>query len=103
MRKLLFAALLVLAACDGQSMDVFVGHSEQTLRDSLGPPTAVVYVPDGTRVLTYRIERQYAALPASGPLDDTAQAAPFCSTSFIIRNGFVASLSHFGNDCPFSS
>ena len=99
MRKLLVAGLLVLAACDGQDMDMFVGHSERTLRDSLGPPTAVVHVPDGTRVLTYRLDRQFAALPASGPLDGTGQGALFCSTSFIVRNGFIVSLSRFGNDC----
>ncbi len=100
MRRLLFAGLFVLAACDGPDMDVFVGHSESTLRESLGAPTTVVQMPEGARVLSYRFDRQYAALPASGPLDGTGPGALFCTTNFMIRDGMVIGLSRFGTDCP---
>ncbi len=100
MRKLLMAGVLILAACDGPGMDVFVGHTEQTVRDSLGAPTSVVHVPDGTRILNYRLSRQYAALPSGGPQDGGGFDQPYCSTTFVIRDGVVASLSQFGNSCP---
>lgn len=99
MRKLLIAGVFILAACDGPGMDVFVGHTEQTLRDNLGTPTTVVNVPDGTRILSYRLSRQFAALP-SGAQDGVGSSAPYCSTTFVIREGVVASLSQFGNACP---
>ena len=99
MRKLLFAGLLALAACDGPDMEVFVGHSEQTLRDALGAPTAVVRVPNGSKILHYRLEQQFAALPASGPLDGTGQGLLVCANNFEIRGGMVVSLNRFGAGC----
>lgn len=100
MRKLLIVGAFILAACDGPGMDVFVGHTEQTLRDNLGTPTTVVNVPDGTRILSYRLSRQYAALPSNGSQDGLGFSEPYCSTTFVIREGVVASLSQFGNACP---
>ena len=104
MRKLLIAGVFILAACDGPGMDVFVGHTEQTLRDTLGVPTAVVYLPeDGSRILNYRLGRDFAVLPGVGPEDGPAFEAQFCSTNFRIRDGIVAGMSQFGNTCPVES
>ena len=99
MRKLLIAGAFILAACDGPSMDMFVGQTEQTLRDNLGTPTTVVNVPDGTRILSYRLSRRDAALPVSAQ-DGVGSGVPYCSTTFVVREGVVASLSQFGNSCP---
>ena len=98
MRKALLAGLLVLAACDGSDMDFFIGHPESVLRGTLGTPTATFTAPDGTRVLAYRDDAQYAALPGLYPAG-AAGAAPFCTSSFTIMNGFVADVSQFGDGC----
>ncbi len=99
MRKMLVAGLLCLAACDGSDMEFFVGHSEGVLRDALGPPSVTSIAPDGTRVLTYRDDAQYAALPGSYPAGAVG-TVPFCATSFMVIDGTVLDVSQFGDGCP---
>lgn len=118
----LFALFMLLcAACSSlptysETLQPWIGQSEQRLRQSWGTPHNVFYVTSQEKVVTYLFvsarPRNDNSHPYSEEFYYPAVAAPdygfpaqpqytnyYCKTSFTIRNGIIINYSFNGDDC----
>ena len=124
-RFLIPVFMFLAAACQtnglsyGDTLQPWIGQSEERLQQSWGIPHNVFYVTPNEKVVTYlqfsshprngetdpyRNEVYYPAIatPDFGFPSQPAYTSYYCKTSFTIINGIVSNYSFNGDDCVVS-